>query len=483
MSVICTVDSSEYWQQLCVKSNKNVVNHYREISDTLTGSTLVRNGVSLEEIKTLLNEQSAVIVVVPPPLVALQSLSSRELNSLAPDLTIRLKDLYSFYKKNKSTLTLAPLSVFCSNYSEQGAEFDWIESVIDTTQLNANIESVICHSLSSQSSELIRAYKKIQSCFVLKDDDALFYPNIDKVNQGLIQQKIELRELVAENEKVIEQNLLLLERVEDNEAQFISLQETHSQQANSVNKKHAKVVEAITKKQENVTAELTEKHKQELTRLNDKHRENIKRLESKSSSLSSDLNVLSEKLIKTEKELSDKKEELSSLINISKKEATSLEKTKNREIKQLESKLEQKALVEQKLRAELSELRAIKSSKLWKMSSKIEKFSNVVDKQGAKRKKLSQEMSLLYTSELFDADWYLETYPDVLREGLDPAEHYLLYGAKEGRKPSPQFDGKWYLQANPDVALSNVNPLIHYLKFGREEKRSLSPMMITHNKK
>tara|TARA_Y100000592_G_C5251187_1_gene212904 strand:- start:15 stop:296 length:282 start_codon:yes stop_codon:yes gene_type:complete len=91
-------------------------------------------------------------------------------------------------------------------------------------------------------------------------------------------------------------------------------------------------------------------------------------------------------------------------------------------------------------------------------------------------------MGLLYTSDLFDADWYLDTYPDVSGAGLDPAEHYLLYGAKEGRKPSPQFDGKWYLKANPDVAKENRNPLIHYLKFGRAENRSISPVMITHKK-
>jgi len=170
-------------------------------------------------------------------------------------------------------------------------------------------------------------------------------------------------------------------------------------------------------------------------------------------------------------------------VQKSKKEFTTLEKTKNREIKGLETKLEDKVNLEHILKAELAELRAIKASKLWKVSSKVEKLSNVVDKHGASRKKLAQDMSLLYTSELFDSDWYLETYKDVKKEGLDPAEHYLLYGAKEGRKPSQQFDGNWYLQANPDVAEQGANPLLHYIKFGREEKRPISPVMITFNKK
>lgn len=35
-----------------------------------------------------------------------------------------------------------------------------------------------------------------------------------------------------------------------------------------------------------------------------------------------------------------------------------------------------------------------------------------------------------------DREWYLQTYPDVAASGIDPTEHYLLYGKTEGRYPS-----------------------------------------------
>lgn len=42
-------------------------------------------------------------------------------------------------------------------------------------------------------------------------------------------------------------------------------------------------------------------------------------------------------------------------------------------------------------------------------------------------------------TELFDAKWYLEQYPDVKALGMDPFEHYLWLGRRLGRSPSPNF--------------------------------------------
>jgi lipopolysaccharide biosynthesis protein/tetratricopeptide (TPR) repeat protein len=42
-------------------------------------------------------------------------------------------------------------------------------------------------------------------------------------------------------------------------------------------------------------------------------------------------------------------------------------------------------------------------------------------------------------SEHFDADWYLQTYPDVADGGMDAFEHFLRYGLKEGRQPSSRL--------------------------------------------
>ena len=56
--------------------------------------------------------------------------------------------------------------------------------------------------------------------------------------------------------------------------------------------------------------------------------------------------------------------------------------------------------------------------------------------------------------------------------GVNPLEHYMTFGAKEGRDPSPFFDSSAYLAAYPDVAAAGVNPLEHFLTSGIHEGRS-----------
>jgi GT2 family glycosyltransferase/glycosyltransferase involved in cell wall biosynthesis len=87
---------------------------------------------------------------------------------------------------------------------------------------------------------------------------------------------------------------------------------------------------------------------------------------------------------------------------------------------------------------------------------------------------LSAEIDVLKKSAFFDADWYLKEYPDVAITGLEPAEHYLLLGAKLERNPSPYFDAKYYLEANRDIRLAGINPLLHYIQHGSKEGRAVA---------
>ena len=86
---------------------------------------------------------------------------------------------------------------------------------------------------------------------------------------------------------------------------------------------------------------------------------------------------------------------------------------------------------------------------------------------------MKRDVEIISSSDLFDGDWYLKEYPDVRDAGLNPAEHYLLHGAEENRKPSLHFDGSLYLDLYPDVKASGMNPLLHYLAFGIQEGRFL----------
>lgn len=76
-------------------------------------------------------------------------------------------------------------------------------------------------------------------------------------------------------------------------------------------------------------------------------------------------------------------------------------------------------------------------------------------------------------SELFSADYYLTTYEDVRAAGVNPLQHYLEQGWREGRDPSAGFSTKAYLDSYPDVRLRRINPLIHYLRYGYYEGRSI----------
>ncbi len=80
-------------------------------------------------------------------------------------------------------------------------------------------------------------------------------------------------------------------------------------------------------------------------------------------------------------------------------------------------------------------------------------------------------VALVEGCELFDAAWYLRTYPDVAEGGEWPALHYLHHGGREGRWAGPEFDSGFYLARYPDVRDSGINPLLHYLQTGREEGR------------
>lgn len=121
--------------------------------------------------------------------------------------------------------------------------------------------------------------------------------------------------------------------------------------------------------------------------------------------------------------------------------------------------------------------------------------------------------------EKFDARWYLKRYPDVAGSGMDPREHYELFGKSEGREAHGTsilkrisihlhnfrafywllrtraggvratvrkivqvadreglidrgFDKAFYLEKYPDVRASGLHPYQHYLLHGRNEGRA-----------
>ncbi len=86
----------------------------------------------------------------------------------------------------------------------------------------------------------------------------------------------------------------------------------------------------------------------------------------------------------------------------------------------------------------------------------------------------TQRVTLTGSDPLFDGAYYLAHNPDVAAAGVDPLQHYLAYGWKEGRDPSAYFDTGYYLEQNPDIAAAGVNPLLHFEAYGWKEGRQPS---------
>jgi hypothetical protein len=92
----------------------------------------------------------------------------------------------------------------------------------------------------------------------------------------------------------------------------------------------------------------------------------------------------------------------------------------------------------------------------------LQKFQAVLD-----RVRLRREEKIIRSSNLFDETWYLSRYQDVATADLDPVNHYLRWGAHEGRDPGPHFQTKRYIMDHPELVGERVNPLVHHIKRSR----------------
>ncbi|MFU1520084.1 hypothetical protein ACM25P_16620 [Vreelandella alkaliphila] len=91
------------------------------------------------------------------------------------------------------------------------------------------------------------------------------------------------------------------------------------------------------------------------------------------------------------------------------------------------------------------------------------------------KKALPKQIAALEASPLFDAEWYSTQYPDIAQANIKPAEHFIKFGAIDGRHPGPLFSTEFYITHYEDVAASGQHPLLHYLRYGKEENREIHP--------
>ena len=103
-------------------------------------------------------------------------------------------------------------------------------------------------------------------------------------------------------------------------------------------------------------------------------------------------------------------------------------------------------------------------------------FYRIVQSAQDRTKELIETEEYAVIREVFDLPYYLMRYPDIAQaENLDPIQHYISHGSREGRDPSPDFSTKHYMHRYPEVKESGVNPYYHWLTIGRREGRIAVP--------
>ncbi len=73
---------------------------------------------------------------------------------------------------------------------------------------------------------------------------------------------------------------------------------------------------------------------------------------------------------------------------------------------------------------------------------------------------LSEHISLIEETSLFDTEWYCKEYQDVSELGIHPIDHYLKVGAILLRDPSPYFSTSQYYELFPEHYEQGINPLV-----------------------
>jgi glycosyltransferase involved in cell wall biosynthesis len=91
----------------------------------------------------------------------------------------------------------------------------------------------------------------------------------------------------------------------------------------------------------------------------------------------------------------------------------------------------------------------------------------------------ARDLAALEASGIFDAPWYAAAHADVGHAGVDPAEHFIDAGWKQGRAPNFYLDPAWYLSTYEDVRASGIDPVLHYILHGDAEGRQPGPWFDT----
>ncbi|ODP99288.1 hypothetical protein [Salinivibrio sp. SS2] len=279
-------------------------------------------------------------------------------------------------------------------------------------------------------------------------------------NQALITElhntKQSLDEALAQQQRLTKRSAELEQTIAQHNKQYAQLNADYTASQNKLT--------ALEQKKHHKIDELTQ-HNHTLTEENSMIIAELHRVQETLEALYNEKSALDEQVSQQQEQLTEQAQQLKA----NNAKIASLSKRVRLTKLELAQALASKTLLEK-------ELTAHHNSALWKVTVPVRKFRQTPKRKRAE--KLAQQKLLIELSSFFDKEWYLNQYPDVEQQGLDPIDHYLRFGAQEGRNPSPDFDTRWYLKTYPDVAESGLNPLIHFIKFGNREERQTAAKLL-----
>ncbi|WDT85612.1 hypothetical protein [Alteromonas sp. 009811495] len=350
---------------------------------------------------------------------------------------------------------------------------------------------------------------EIASSLALLDDKSKYieklsldYEDVKKqysiVNDELEEQLEKHESLKADQKRAIHQIQILqeslVEKHQESSLKESEIEQKYLKQISALNSENNELLNAtkLLESECNTASETLDKSIREIQKLQEQFEDKsleVKRLMTMNSELVKENSLLASKILEINEEQMNSSLAYATVteqVEKDKKQSIAKQKVLERELTRLKSRNAELTHKYSSLRYKMfctnRELELIQSSPFWKGSRLLKNLKSKLNKNKISDS-VKADIALIATSEYFDFDWYLETYGDVQEANVDPAQHYLIAGAEEGRLPGPNFDGNWYLERYPDVAEAEINPLLHFIKCGKREGRVPSPKMLADKRK
>lgn len=508
--MILSLSDTIEWRSFLAKSDVARIENIQQLESLGEDSEfcLIEKVIEFGELREIFKKYEAIYICYQPIIHYLADVlqSETDTKDAAKLISVFCEELLQIHKQSRRTLRLIDLGELQRASSENN------EAFFETIGLKPvlNIEKctdTMFHLLSSQliaQNEHLSSIQNLLKASSLHSSQNHIHLDIESIRFEYIQTLYSLDDLASSKEHLLEQNAksseLLIQSKNEHElikSSLSSLQADFIDQTITIDRLEKELTEqkiaGSTSKQLHIQEINKAQQKQDLLQekiealkvIQINQQQQINTLIKEKTAIADDYASAVNKFNAEHERYSGKQLEVLNLQS-EKQEIHDAhlreKKTLERELSKLESKSKELSLEliskTNSLQAVEYELEQIKSSTTWKLSSPMRLVTKRFKKSNTEKEVLKQNMALLYSSELFDPEWYLQSYQDVRETGIDPAQHYLLHGANEGRFPSASFDGDWYLERYPDIVESGINPLIHYIKFGMSEGRTASPKMI-----